>query len=646
VSLPRGSVTHESATRKSATRKSATRKSATRATVGCAVVWLLVALGPSPARAQSIPAAAQRGLDVLPFPGTPDAAPSTQIDFPALEPGMIASLAVRGSRSGPHRGMLRAVPGGPGSEFLAARSFDPGERVSVLARLRSVAAGAAAGAPGSRVLRFSFTVERPASPLRPARTSAPGQLAPRSSMVTAPPLTQSFASAPQLHPPVVTISGSDTDTAAGDIFLDAQNSGQNGPYMLDPEGQLLWELPTPSTQAAIDVQVQSYDHQPVITYYQGPISPPGLGDGVGVMLDESYERIHTITAGAGYQRDGIDLHELTLTPQGDAFVTVVVPIRANLSSIGGPRRGVLLDSVIEEIRVSDNRTLWQWSAYGHIPLRDVHAGRPQAGVPYDAYHVNSVQPLPDGELILSSRYTWAVYAIDMRSGRIDWELGGRHSSFRMGPGTNFEWQHDAVMHSGGLLSVFDDGAGLYRSEPQSRALQIQLGRRRATLVRADQHSPPVLATSQGSVQLLFNRNVFVDWGSAGTFSEYAPSGAQLFSGSFRGEVQSYRSFRYNDWVGHPLAPPSIATRPAGIGAVNVYASWDGATQVASWRVLAGPSRALLVPAASAPWRNFETRILVRTAMPYLEVEALDSSGRVLGSSGVAAASGACVGAFC
>src|SRR5258708_33053261 len=54
------------------------------------------------------------------------------------------------------------------------------------------------------------------------------------------------------------------------------------------------------------------------------------------------------------------------------------------------------------------------------------------------------------------RDTWAVYLVDVGTGRIEWTLGGRHSSFKFGPGAGFEWQHDARLAPGGTFSVFDD----------------------------------------------------------------------------------------------------------------------------------------------------------------------------------------------
>jgi hypothetical protein len=117
----------------------------------------------------------------------------------------------------------------------------------------------------------------------------------------------------------------------------------------------------------------------------------------------------------------------------------------------------------------------------------------------------------------------------MRNGRIEWELGGKHSSVRIGPGANFQWQHHVRMHRAGLITIFDDASnGVVRNERESRGLELRLTPGQATLVHAYPHAPPVTAGSQGSVQVLFNHDVFVGWGTAPSFSEYNAAGRQLF----------------------------------------------------------------------------------------------------------------------
>ena len=198
--------------------------------------------------------------------------------------------------------------------------------------------------------------------------------------------------------------------------------------------------------------------------------------------------------------------------------------------------------------------IWEWHALGHVPVKDSYLPY-VLGQGYDYFHLNSIQQLPDGNILISSRNTWAVYLINKKTGKIIWRLGGKHSSFKMGAHTNFEWQHDATLQKGGLLTLFDD-ANNPKEESQSRALKLHIStkKHRVTLVHQYVHSPPTLASSQGSTQILSNGNVFVGWGSKPYFSEYSSRGKQLFGGSFVAPVASYRAYRFN-WVGNPLQPP-------------------------------------------------------------------------------------------
>jgi hypothetical protein len=127
--------------------------------------------------------------------------------------------------------------------------------------------------------------------------------------------------------------------------------------------------------------------------------------------------------------------------------------------------------------------------------------------------------------------------------------------------------------------------------------------------------------------------MFVGWGSSPHFSEYTLTGGQIFGGSFHGNVQSYRAYRFTDWIGNPVWRPSIAARKSKTpGHVLVYASWNGSTRVRHWRVLGSSQKhgRFVKVGASVRWASFETKIYVRAgAGSYLEVQALDSKRRVL-----------------
>jgi hypothetical protein len=64
----------------------------------------------------------------------------------------------------------------------------------------------------------------------------------------------------------------------------------------------------------------------------------------------------------------------------------------------------------------------------------------------------------------------------------------------------------------------------------------------------------------------------------------------------------------------------------------VYASWNGATRVTGWRVLARSRAGGLTAAGAAARSGFETAIPVRPGYRRFRVEALDAGGRVIGTS--------------
>jgi hypothetical protein len=95
---------------------------------------------------------------------------------------------------------------------------------------------------------------------------------------------------------------------------------------------------------------------------------------------------------------------------------------------------------------------------------------------------------------------------------------------------------------------------------------------------------------------------------------------------------SYRAYRF-PWSGHPLSSPSVSARVLATGdATAVFASWNGATDVASWRVLAGSAPGSLAPRVTMPDSGFESSVTFPEAFPYVAVQALGSAGQLLGTS--------------
>jgi hypothetical protein len=407
---------------------------------------------------------------------------------------------------------------------------------------------------------------------------------------------------------------------------------QLGSMISDDRGRLVWFRPAPAGQMAFDFRVQQYQGRPVLTWWQGSIVPKrGYGHGVGIVADSSYRPIATFHAGNGVDSD---LHEFLISPQGTILITAYEPVAFDLSSVGGRKAGVVEDSVVQEIDPKTGLVILEWDALGHVGLDESYAPVPKDRSPYDFFHVNSVAVDRDGNLLVSARNTWTVYKIDRRTGAIMWRFGGKKSDFSIPRDGRFAWQHDARRQADGTLTLFNNAAAP-KVQPQSRGLVFELGANGGSvkLVRAYSHRPhAVLATSQGNVQVLPDGNVMVGWGADRHLSEFARDGSEILDATFPVGNESYRAYRF-PWTADPPGHPAVAAAKAGAGRIEVYASWNGATAIARWEVLAGTSPGALKQVASAPWNGLETAIPVRTSEPVVAVRAISASGATLGTSG-------------
>jgi hypothetical protein len=97
------------------------------------------------------------------------------------------------------------------------------------------------------------------------------------------------------------------------------------------------------------------------------------------------------------------------------------------------------------------------------------------------------------------------------------------------------------------------------------------------------------------------------------------------------EHRSYRAFRF-PWSGDPTDRPAAVAERTSENEVRVYVSWNGATEVAAWEVLAGPRPGRLKSLGQVPRDGFETAMVVQTSDPYVAARAKDRSGQVLGAS--------------
>ena len=453
---------------------------------------------------------------------------------------------------------------------------------------------------------------------------------------------------PGLRIPRVFVQVRDSGVTPGFMFLTprAKPGQRTGPTILDAQGRVVWFHRLARTRTAIGLEPQVYDGKPVLTWGQ---RPPLVDEGdlytgnkrsvYNVIADDRYRIIKRIRA---IGRDvGTDLHEFVITPRNTALVLGWRHVRKNLRRYGGSRKGIVLDSVVQEIDIRSGRLLLNWSATRRLSPRNALVRPPREDFAiWDPYHVNSISLDSDGHLLLTARHTSAVYKVHRKTGEVLWTLGGRGSNFRISSNAHFHYPHDAQRQSDGSLTIFDNrSTGFDKSKGNtSRALRLRVDARRRRVSLAGSYRHPqgtTLSTSQGNARVIQNGNVFVGWGSSPWFSEHAPDGRVLFAAHFQSAWnQSYRAFK-EPWQGKPPEPPAV-TASTRTGRLIAFVAWNGATDVAAWRVLGGAGKDSLAPLGDTPWADFETKIDLRVKPAFIKVQALDAAGKVLGESAVIA----------
>ncbi|HTW42775.1 MAG TPA: arylsulfotransferase family protein [Solirubrobacteraceae bacterium] len=457
-----------------------------------------------------------------------------------------------------------------------------------------------------------------------AGSRAPGAATAASTGGGVPPQPPNWRSRPDLRIPALTITRNEPGASDAPIFIAPYNSptGQAGAVIVAADGEPIWENPL-ARKVTTNFHVQSYRGSPVLTWWEGEIE---LGHGVGeyVIADTSYRTVRRVQA-ADHLRG--DLHEFVITPRDTALLTSYVVRKHDLSAVGGPRAGTIQDAIFQEVDLASGRLLLEWHSLDHIPLDESYS---PVEANWDFFHINSVDLDTDGTLLVSARSTHTVYKI-ARDGSIVWRLGGKRSDFAMGAGTTFAWQHDARRQPDGTVTLFDNGA-TPAVEPLSRGLILDVDEQAmsASLLRQYSHQG-VLSGSQGNVQLLENGNVFVGWGEAPRVSEFDRSGRLLFDAVLGEKYECYRAFRM-PWSARPAQAPALAVS-ADASARTAYASWNGATGVHAWELLAGGTPHGLSPVARVPAAGFETALpLPPRAGPRVAAQALDAHGKALGRS--------------
>lgn len=554
----------------------------------------------------------------FPEPGSIAASPQTAITVRGISAKQVGHVTVTGAKSGKHTGKLSASADGDGTTFSPDKPFQAGEKVTVHTdgKISQAHKGT-----------FAFTVAHLAKPA--ATKSAPGKAT-----------TSSYHSAPDLNPPVVSVKT--TGTVFNGLLASAPEEGADGLLLTDGNGQPVWYQPAPAGQIVGDLHVATYKGKQVLVYFQGSQGfGPGNYRGSWHMLNSSYQQVATVSAGNGAKAD---LHDILLRKDGTAVVESYDPVVMDMRKYGGKKNATVLDCEIQQIDVATGAVLFEWHSLDHLGPAESYADLTSQVVDY--FHANALaaDPRHPNNVIVSSRHLSQVFALNLKTGKIGWRVGGKHPTLTLAKGAAdpvdvkghllpFSYQHDARLQADGTLTVYDNG-NQRSPHPFSRAASFTLNLRAHTVTENNnkelRHKPDFYGDATGDAEHLPNGDTFVSWGTTGKATEYNAQGQPV------SEITTPMTYRMlkAPWHAKPKTRPAVATAMGSNSRATVYVSWNGATEVANWEVLAGTTANNLRVVATAKRSGFETPITLPSAAStgYVQVRAVNAAGTALKDS--------------
>jgi hypothetical protein len=526
---------------------------------------------------------------------------------------------VQGSLSGAHAGQTFLADDQKTIIFKPNLPFTPAETVKV-----DVSQVLINAQTTFKPISYSFTVAANQQPGSIAASAAPANGPPKSAF-------PNFLTLPQ-DIPHYSIPISSLPLDEGDIFVAPfyWTKSTLGSYLLilNNLGKIVYYQSVANDLSAFDFKVPP----------NGWLSYFDQKDSTFIVMDSHYQVVQTYQAGDGYMAD---LHDLQILPNGDALLMAYDDESVDMSKVvkGGKKNASVTALIIQELDPSKN-VIFEWRSWDHFALSDSSADL--TGQQIDLVHGNALALANDGNLLLSSRNLSEITKINLQTGEVIWRLGGKANMFKFTNGAPFAFQHDVRQLPNGDITIFDN-QGTQQNPVPSRAIEyaVDEARKTVTEVWSFRHAPPVFGSYMGNTQRLADGNTFLSWGAAFNATGYAfvsitvvtPDGNTLFELSFDQPYVSYRAFIF-PWHGYPDTPPDLAYK-LNDNVLTLGYSWNGATEVASYRVYGGSSPQSLGLIEEQVKTDFETQsVLVNISKNecYFQVAALDKIGSEMARS--------------
>ncbi|MEO3754122.1 arylsulfotransferase family protein [Streptomyces sp. B6B3] len=429
-----------------------------------------------------------------------------------------------------------------------------------------------------------------------------------------------FESRPDIALAAPTLTTNTTGQVDPGLLLTTPGAGYggSGAAIYDNSGQLVWY----AEGAYNNLHEITWQGEPALAVH---FSSGGQSE--YQVLNSSYQEV------ASFSIPGMatDLHDMKMSPDGSRVLLMsYVTTPYDLRPWGGSANAQVINGVVQEIDLATNQVTFEWDSLEQVPIDETT--EPLTAPFVDWIHINSLAYDTDGSILIGARNTSTVYKVDHDTGDIIWRFGGERSDFTFPDQSQRpSYQHDALRLPDGRLSAFDNGNGRNPSYSRGSVWELDETAMTARLVEDLQPNSPLSALYTGSNRLLDNGNHLVDYGNTGEMVEFVGD-QTVFTASLEGSNWTYRAER-SDWVGTPTTAPDVAwSEPAEDGTRSVHMSWNGATEVESWRIEAGDSAGTLSTVETVARAGFETdtRVSAGDAEVY-RISALDAGGTVLDS---------------
>ena len=313
--------------------------------------------------------------------------------------------------------------------------------------------------------------------------------------------------------------------------------------ILDADGYLFWYLPVQARN------VSDFKYLPDRNMY-ALIRGRGPQDLKGLLLDSTFQVVDSFFTTNGIRPDG---HDFQATTNGTVLVAGASDSTMDLSAftfqgMPGDTQTRVVGFAVQEFD-EDHNLLFQWNSNDHIhPAKayDFYGYNPNA---FDYCHGNSIEEDDDGGLLLSFRHLNAVYKVNRVSGQVEWELGGKNSSFTFSNDPGFSGQHDARRLPNGHIALFDN-ANTAAPPRVSRAVEYALDTVNwvATKMWEYKFAPGFFSSAMGGHQTTPGRLHLVSYGLIyrpnPSFVLVDDAGNLLSALFFQDSFMSYRAYLF------------------------------------------------------------------------------------------------------